>query len=210
MRQPASGRRGFTVALVLLAGGGLVTVVAAGQVWVEARGAAGAQAAVLAPVLTGSWPGSALHPWLAPVGWVLTAAAVGLVAVRGWPRRLLGLLLVLLAIAAAAAVLLGRYSGPDDEICQGVTGQPCGTAGTAVSITHSPWWALALTGLLLAAAGAVVTMLASGRWPSMGTRYERAARSRPATGARGAWDALDRGEDPTWQDDDPRSGPAGS
>jgi uncharacterized membrane protein (TIGR02234 family) len=57
---------------------------------------------------------------------------------------------------------------------------------------------------VLAAAGGLLTALRGRDWPAMGARYERRSRqSAPAAGpihgagTVEAWDALDRGEDPT-------------
>ncbi|WP_435871996.1 Trp biosynthesis-associated membrane protein [Micromonospora echinospora] len=66
------------------------------------------------------------------------------------------------------------------------------------------WPALVLAGGLALAAGGAFTALRGDDWPAMGARYERRAApaaepGRPAVerGTRDAWDALDRGEDPT-------------
>lgn len=123
--------------------------------------------------------GADLLPWLPAAGWVALAGAGAMVAVRAWPRRLLG---GALAVTGAAAVL---------------------GCGWAVFGAGAGWgWPLAAGaggGLMVAAAA--VSVWRAAVWPALGARYER----RPATAASGAtarrpdllWDALDRGEDPT-------------
>ncbi len=111
-------------------------------------------------------------------------------AVRCWPPGAgrvgwLGGLLTLLGLAVAAG---GGY-GLVGDLGDPVTWQ---------------WPALTLLGGLLAAVGGSLTMLRGHRWPAMGARYER--RTPRPTGTSGpiggagtveAWEALDRGEDPT-------------
>jgi hypothetical protein len=48
---------------------------------------------------------------------------------------------------------------------------------------------------VLVGASGLATVLAGHRWPGMGARYERTPR--PSGGTTDAWNALDRGEDPT-------------
>lgn len=118
-----------------------------------------------------------------------------MLATRGRLRRVLGVLLGVLGLAVAAG---GGYGLVAD-------------VGGAVS---RQWPALCLLGGLLAAVGGWWTAARGGDWPAMGARYERPARTAPeAASAQSdpggpptplagrrtteAWDALDRGEDPT-------------
>jgi hypothetical protein len=107
--------------------------------------------------------GGDLLPALALVG---LAGAGALVATKGRARRWLGVLLLLNGAGVAA--------------------------GGAVGLADATGWPLACVagGVLLAAGGAFAAVRGA-RWPSLGTRYERA----PV--ATSDWDALDRGEDPT-------------
>ncbi|XBP96580.1 Trp biosynthesis-associated membrane protein [Micromonospora sp. CCTCC AA 2012012] len=131
--------------------------------------------------------GTDLLPWLFPLALVALAGGGAVLATRGRVRRLLGGLLTLLGLAVAAG---GGYGLTADF-------------GGQVS---RQWPALCLLGGLVAAAGGLLTALRGGGWPAMGARYERPAATaeQPATagpavgrGTRDAWDALDRGEDPT-------------
>ena len=110
-----------------------------------------------------------------------------MLAVRGWARALLGLLLaavgVLLAVAAAYGVA---------------------TAGGGYLAFPL---LLGLGGLLVAYAG-LRALRRGASWPALGSRYERPAaepvehleRSGPSRSDVAMWDALDRGEDPTSRD----------
>ncbi len=125
-----------------------------------------------------------LLPWVSALALVGLAGGGAVLATRGRVRRLLGGLLTLAGLAVAAGGGYGLAEG-------GVSRQ---------------WPALVLVGGLVAAGGGAFTALCGGDWPAMGARYERPARSaepsgadRPAVerGTRDAWEALDRGEDPT-------------
>ncbi|MFC4108131.1 Trp biosynthesis-associated membrane protein [Micromonospora zhanjiangensis] len=161
--------------------------------------------------------GAALLPWLPALALVGLAGAGALLATRGLPRRLLG---VLLALVGLGVTVGGGH---------GLTGLDRGSA--------SALWPVgcAIGGVLLALGGAL-TAVRSRDWPTMGARYQRAGTPDPARppladptaraadpSARAAdptaraadpsapaadrrldnrrtveaWDALDRGEDPT-------------
>ncbi|MFY1686774.1 Trp biosynthesis-associated membrane protein [Plantactinospora sp. WMMB782] len=133
--------------------------------------------------------GGDLLPWLPALALVGLAGAGALLGTRGIGRRLVGGLLALLGAGVAA----------------GAGYAVLGTGGEV-----SAGWPLlcALGGLLVGAAG-VLTALRGAGWPVMGARYDRArpaGAGREATAPDGrvdarrttaAWDALDRGEDPT-------------
>ncbi|MFC7550153.1 Trp biosynthesis-associated membrane protein [Plantactinospora sp. GCM10030261] len=131
--------------------------------------------------------GAELLPWLPALAVVALAGAAAVLATRGRVRRAVGVLLALVGVAVAVGggyALLGRADvGPG-------------------------WPVLCLLGGLLATAGAVAAVRYGHRWPVMGARYERTSapggsealapggRVEPER-ARQAWDAIDRGEDPT-------------
>ncbi|GAA4716818.1 hypothetical protein GCM10023263_67700 [Phytohabitans rumicis] len=114
--------------------------------------------------------GGELIQWLPPLAVVGLAGAGAIVATRGRVRQVLGVLLLCLGAGVAG--------------------------GGAHGLTWATGWPLACIagGLLIAAGGALVAVRGL-RWPSLGTRYERATRS--GDGPTAAWDALDRGDDPT-------------
>jgi uncharacterized membrane protein (TIGR02234 family) len=187
------GTRGYVATLAVLLCGGVLCLVASGLIWGEATATG---RAVTAVTVTG---GDVL-PVAPATGLLALTAVVAVHATRRWGRRLVGGALVVAGAATAgwAAVTAGvladqvaRHAGSGYDAA---TGQPAGPL------------LLAAGGLLVAGAGLAVALRGPG-WPGMGARYERAARDpaavrspadrsasdRPAA----AWDALDRGEDPT-------------
>ncbi|WP_341716862.1 Trp biosynthesis-associated membrane protein [Micromonospora sp. FIMYZ51] len=129
--------------------------------------------------------GTQVLPWLSALALVGLAGGGAVLATRGGLRRVLGGLLALLGLTLAAGGGYGLFADLDGR-------------------TVWQWPALCLLGGLLAAAGGLLTALRGHRWPAMGARYERrSARATTAGGPVGerstvdAWDALDRGEDPT-------------
>jgi len=124
------------------------------------------------------------------VGWVAVAGIAGVLATAGLLRRLVGLLLVLVGLAAAAVAVWGVDL----------------TGGTGVR-----WpWVAALGGAMVAAAGIVVLGFAQ-HWSALSRKYERGGDMAESTPLESAplestpaestpldlWRALDRGEDPT-------------
>ncbi|WP_435820031.1 Trp biosynthesis-associated membrane protein [Micromonospora purpureochromogenes] len=179
----ASGRRELTYAVLLCLAGAGLAFWAATRTWsveVTPRGSL--------PSARQGRTGADLLPWLSALALVGLAGGGAVLATRGRVRRLLGGLLALLGAAVAAGGGYGLVAAFDGEVSR-----------------H--WPALCLLGGVLAALGGALTAARGQRWPAMGARYERhpgaeapaGADGRPATerGTREAWDALDRGEDPT-------------
>ncbi|TDC37019.1 Trp biosynthesis protein [Micromonospora sp. 15K316] len=133
--------------------------------------------------------GAALLPWLPALAVVGLAGGGAVLATRGRVRQLLGGLLTLLGLAVAIGGGYGLAAGFEGAVSR-------------------QWPVLCLVGGVLAGAGGLLTALRGRGWPAMGARYERPSRAAavppeaaagPVTGRRTtqAWDALDRGEDPT-------------
>jgi hypothetical protein len=169
-----TGRRQLAYAVVACLAGAGLALFAATRTWVVE---VDPRPAPLPPIRAARTGGDVIA-WLPALAVAGIAGAGGLLATRAAVRRAVGVLLLLIGLAIA------------------------GGAGHAAALrdgVDEAWPVLcAIGGLAVAAAGAAA--LARGqRWPAMGARYERpAGRSgeRPATPT-GAWDALDRGEDPT-------------
>ncbi|WP_033346064.1 Trp biosynthesis-associated membrane protein [Catenuloplanes japonicus] len=171
----AAHRRAFTIALVLCVAGAGLALYAVTRVWlVEVT----TRAAPLPPVRAERTGGDLLS-WLPPLAVVSLAGAGAVIATRGLVRRLVGALLAVLGLAIVA--------------------------GAAANLSVGVWPVLTLIGGLAVLAAGGWTAARGPDWPSMGARYERPARAaqepQPAMngprGTRQAWDALDRGEDPT-------------
>ncbi|MEU5939762.1 Trp biosynthesis-associated membrane protein [Micromonospora sp. NPDC047548] len=179
----APGRRELTYAVLLCLAGAGLAFWAATRTWsvdLISRGSL--------PSARHGRSGVDLLPWLSALALVGLAGGGAVLATRGKVRRLLGGLLALLGAAVAAGGGYGLVAAFDGEVSR-------------------QWPALCLLGGVLAALGGGLTAARGQRWPAMGARYERrsgtgapsGADGRPATerGTREAWDALDRGEDPT-------------
>jgi len=208
-----AGRELAGVVLVCAAGAGAV-LLASSRVWLRLA----APRTPPLPELAVTLAGRDLEPLVPALGVVGLAGLVALLATRRWGRLAVG------AVLAAAGLVLVLRSlphlaapGPAEArtllLDQGrATGEP---PGATIAASASPAWPLlaALGGAALLAGG-VGTVLRSRRWPGMSARYDApssastAAVSPPqATGpglasddsvnASAAWDALDRGEDPT-------------
>jgi hypothetical protein len=160
------GRRELAAAFAVTAvGGGLLALAASRPV-----GSADA------PSLTGTPDTTVGGPGATAVGVLGLAAAVAVLAVRGWLRVAVG---VLVAGLGLGVVAVRATSG--------------GGAGSAV------WSWLIVVGALLLAGGGLLSAVRGRSWPGMSARYERAgtpAAPRPSD-PKSLWDALDRGEDPT-------------
>ena len=178
------GRRGLLVAITLLAVGGALLLVSGGRAWSTTTTRSPGF-----PEVVVSSTGAEVAPLVVATGVLALAAAAALVAVRGWARRLLGVVVAVAGVAAFVQVLVA--SSPP------VTGT--GSSGE-IDLAGSLWWPVAAAAALLVAGAGVLIALRGGGWPAMGARYDRdrgqAASDRPAD-PDDTWAALDRGEDPT-------------
>ncbi|RIQ32463.1 TIGR02234 family membrane protein [Jiangella rhizosphaerae] len=190
-------RREYVGALLLLAAGGVLGLVAASRPW-----GSGEQSSSLSVTPT-TVSGSDLLPLAPAVALVALAAVVAVPAVRRLGRRIVGGVLALLGLVQAlmAALALADLAG---RVSDWLTTGP-EAAGPVEAISTSPAWpvAVVVAGLLVAMAGVLIAVRGPS-WPAMGTRYERSGgraprrpAGKPADGNRATWDALDRGDDPT-------------
>jgi uncharacterized membrane protein (TIGR02234 family) len=140
------------------------------------------------PELREASTGAQVAPWAIGLALVALAGAGALIATRGLPRRVLGALLAVAGAGVAAGAIAGRAA---------VAPGGAGAGGTI-------WPVACVAGGLLVLAGGLWAARSGHEWPGMGARYERRAAA-PQPGAavdqrvdtRAAWDALDRGDDPT-------------
>jgi uncharacterized membrane protein (TIGR02234 family) len=185
-----TGTRGRAVAVVAcLAGAGLV-LLASSRAWAELPASGGG----LVPSGPAPLTGRDLVPLAYACGLAALAGTLALLATRGWPRRVVGVLLVVLGGAA----LLSGLTGAGAQAVR----DAAGTAAEA-PVTRTAWPWVSHAGAVLVVAAGVLTAAVGHRWAGMSDRYDapaareqgRAAR-RPAD-AGDLWSALDRGEDPT-------------
>jgi uncharacterized membrane protein (TIGR02234 family) len=186
-----SGRRVYLAALAACAISGAVVLIAAGRVWGRA-----ALTTVTGSVDKVSATGHAAEPALPALGIALLVLTAGVIAARGWLRRIVGLIVVLVGASVVALAVAAR-----SDVASELRQRAFAVAHTSVP-AHTSGWAVVtgLAGALAVGCGAV-TVLVGARWPAMGARYDAVgARSRQGdTELRvmSDWDALDRGEDPT-------------
>lgn len=193
----------YLVTLGLLAAGGVLGLIARSQPW----GSADVASSFTVTSITVN--GGDLAPLVSGAPFVALAAVVLVPAVRTVGRRIAGGVLAVLGVAMTVNVLVVSTSLADRVyrwiIRAPDVGEQVGTVST------SPAWAVvAVVSALLVLVAGVLVLLNGPRWPSMGARYERQASvgqppgTTPATSddstppsAAQAWDALDRGDDPT-------------
>ncbi|MFD0330989.1 TIGR02234 family membrane protein [Streptacidiphilus monticola] len=178
--------------------GATLLLVAAGQTWQS--GEVSAQGATRAVSVSGH-DVSGIPGALALVG---LAATVGVFAVRGRARTVMGLLVALagaVSAGVAVSVLAGGFGAALDEKAARTIGL---AEATAQHVTGTAWPLVTLAGGLLVLAAGLLTTRQGARWPGMSARYDapvraaaKGAPARPAETPADLWKALDRGEDPT-------------
>jgi tryptophan-associated transmembrane protein len=99
--------------------------------------------------------------------------------------------LALVTLAGAGAALLVRNRA---RVALGVVLLLVGAALVVLGLTPTRW--AVLSSGVLVAVGALAVVIFARRWPQPRSRYVAPARA-PSGSPRDAWDALDRGEDPT-------------
>ncbi len=164
--------------------GCLLVLFAASRSWVSVKGAG-----VVAPT------GGDLSPALTPIGLAGLAGVVAVLATRGVGRRIIGVLLALCGVAAAASAWTAAGRATVLEWLRGHN-----AVQAAAGIVWEPvrfWPVVAVTGAVLMAAGGIVAVVRGGRWTGMSARYERPGGAAAKPDDRSMWDALDRGDDPT-------------
>ena len=187
-----TGRRGLLAALAGCVAGGALVLLAAGRTWGRASLTAATGAHVSVHV-SGRDAESAL-PALALALLVMAAAVV---ASRSWLRFFVGLVTVTLG-----GVVVGLALTSTGDVAAALQRRAFGVPAGAVHASLSAWAIVTAVGGAFAVVAGALTVLRGSRWPGLGARYDApggdgettARRVEPATAA---WDALDRGEDPT-------------
>lgn len=182
------------VVLVLLASGGLVFG-AAQQTW--------ARSAVSTPGLpddTVTVSGSDALAIVPALGLVVVAAALAIIAASVRLRRVVGALVVIVAIAGIV-ITVGGGSAVDHSFVSAVHDSPAFSGQSVPEAQTSVLWpAFAITGFVVAAVAGAMVMWWAGSWTTMGSRYDApAAHAQPTEVDSDAeiWHAQDDGHDPT-------------
>lgn len=230
-RVSGSDRRGLLLVVAGCLTAAAVLLLASGQAWLRVSLPARAPF----PGVTQALTGQEVVDVLVPVGILVGAAGLALIAARRVGRLVVASVVVVASVLVLAAVGWFLY---DDGFSVALSWAQARTSTVGVSaipdhdVSVAPG-VLALLGAGLSLAVGLLTILRSGRWPTMGARYERRTGSAsggterlvPAAGAASAdgsgtandnitseavmWAAMERGEDPTagrsvlGADDDP-------
>jgi hypothetical protein len=123
----------------------------------------------------------------------MLALAVAVVAARGLLRRAVAM--VGTAVGLLEAVVAMRAGG---DVMSALTARAFGVDVRLLPTRTTAWWIVAALAGILAAVAFCAVAVAGGRWQGMGARYDAPkapAREKDPTVA--AWEALDRGDDPT-------------
>jgi uncharacterized membrane protein (TIGR02234 family) len=170
-----------------LVGGGLVT-------------AAGARPWASATVRLHGFPASEVNvggtdvaPLVSPLGVVILAGVVVVLATRRSGRRVAG---ALVCLAAGLAAVLTALAGP--SLATALQARLLGGAAASVLAATTPWRWLCLAGAVLGCGFGLLAAWRGPGWASMGSRYDAPAARRESTDEQtDLWRALDRGDDPT-------------
>lgn len=195
--------RELRLALLLVLAGAALALLAGGRDWVSATVAAPPPL----PPRSVAVSGDDAVPGLRALALLGLAGVAALAATRTRGRVALGALLALAGAGVVVLAVRALVRGAARLLAASGTAAP----GSALELTRWPLVA-ALGGTLLALGGLVVAVRGR-RWAALSSRYEapaaRAERPAPRPEVQ-AWEALDRGEDPTRGDpeaqDPPRAG----
>ncbi|MEU4313413.1 TIGR02234 family membrane protein [Nocardia sp. NPDC024068] len=202
---PAARSRYPVAALVLLAVGAAALWGSSRLIWVSVTSADGLTEPRTDELNGGVWFGA-----LTPLALVLLAAIAAVLATRGWMRRLVGVLVALIAaVTAVPALALLTGSGATEQRAAELAELP-GRAQVQEVVTASAPALLTLCGALAAfGAGLLLARMPAAAKPLSGKYDNPATRKLAATRAveqdagggplpeRVLWDALDAGADPT-------------
>ncbi|MCQ4119128.1 TIGR02234 family membrane protein [Rhodococcus tibetensis] len=198
-----AGRRRSILAVLLLAVAAVCLWGASRMTWVEVISSDG-----LGEQRTAALDGATWAAALTPLALTLVAAIAASFAVKGWALRILGVLVAVVAVAAAVPAASVLLSGASDEQAGRLAELPGRAVVEAVSVHRGPA-VLALVGVFAALAAAVELARRPRVGAGLSSKYDSPAARRAAAKEtsvdsadepltqRMLWDALDAGEDPT-------------
>ena len=194
-----AGRRTIRIAQALLVVAAAGLWAASRLTWVDLRTFDG-----LGPPKLITLPGAAWSSALVPLALVLLATAVAALAVRGWPLRMLALL-VAVASLATGYLAISLWVIPDVAV-RGADIAHVPVLTLMGSQRHYPGPAITLATAICTLVAAVLLMRAAASARGTVTKYltpaARRALAQPdekTMSERMLWDALDEGRDPTDQ-----------
>jgi uncharacterized membrane protein (TIGR02234 family) len=168
----------------------------------------------LGPPKTTTLSGSTWSAALPPLTLLLLATAIAALAVRGWPLRMLALLMAVASLATGY-LAISLWIIPDVAVrgadlahvpVVSLVGSGRHYLGSAIALVAS---ACTLVGAVLLMRGARSARGATTKYVTPAARRSQAGRSAEIGSERMIWDALDEGRDPTQdQTDQPRESAA--
>jgi uncharacterized membrane protein (TIGR02234 family) len=202
-----SDRRGLVVGLLGgLAAGGLA-LLGASQPWARVEIAVAG-----VPRSTIETAGTSAVPWVGALALVILAGALAIIPTGGVLRRIVGVVVLLAALAAAIGTLTAG-SAIDDALAEDVAESPASggvdDAAVVAAADRPAWRWLCLGGSLMGVAAGALVASQGQRWPTMGSRYDApSGRSSGQPSGRPTastddqddadlWKAMDEGRDPT-------------
>ena len=138
--------------------------------------------------------GNAVVPTVVSLSIVALAGALAILALKGWARQVIGVLIVVLAVVIEISVV--RFAM-----------NPMVESGndTVSSVALNPWWIVVMFLALMMVISGLITVGSSRAWSEMSAKYEGEAVRKES--ALSPWDALNAGQDPTSDLADPNSEP---
>jgi uncharacterized membrane protein (TIGR02234 family) len=198
-----AGRRTIRIAQALLVVAAAGLWAASRLTWIDLRTFDG-----LGPPKLITLPGAAWSSALVPLALLLLATAVAALAVRGWPLRMLALL-VAVASLATGYLAISLWVIPDVAV-RGADIAHVPVLTLMGSQRHYPGPAITLATAICTLVAAVLLMRAAASARGTVTKYltpaARRALAQPdekTMSERMLWDALDEGRDPTDQPQEP-------
>ena len=202
------GRRTIRIAQALLVVAAAALAAASRLTWVDLRTFDG-----LGPPKLVTLSGAEWSSVLVPLALVQLAAAVAALAVRGWPLRMLALL-VAVASLAASYLAISLWVVPDVAV-RGADLAHVPVLTLVGSQRHYLGPVITLAAAMCTLVGAVLLMRAAASARGTVTKYltpaarrSLAQRDERTMSERMIWDALDEGEDPTQDPTDQPQEPA--
>jgi uncharacterized membrane protein (TIGR02234 family) len=192
-----SARRELRLAVLLCLLGSAVVLLAAAQTWVTVDEPGRLTIAAVPSLVSGT----EVTGLVRPLGIVGLAGVLALAATRSWGRVVVGALLAAAGAGVIVNVALALHRGLATDLAV----FSYGPAPPAVH-QHRTWAVVTLVGGVLLAAAGLLVALRGRRWVALSSSYEppTAGQEPPAATEpgsplteKGAWDALDRGDDPT-------------
>lgn len=198
--RPGGARRELTVAVLLTAVAGSLGLVAGSRTWLDLRVVRDPPL----PPVDEAVAGAALAPLVPGLALVVLAGAAGLLATRRWGRVAVGIVVVAAGAGMLVAAVPWLGAVPDGR-AQEVAVDVDLPAG-ALEVSSGTGALIAVLAGLVAVLLGLATAMRAWRWPVMGARYDAPAAGPPAAAVGGeppsereTWEALDRGEDPTFR-----------